>query len=180
MRAPRDESDPALPPGGARTPRAEIRDLLSFRVHALANALSRGAALTYRREFDVSLMEWRVLALLGAHQPLSQRDLARHAGLDKGQMSRVVSALARRALVARAPNEQDGRGVRLTLSRAGTRAYEGLIAAANRRNDALAAALAPSERIAFDDMVARLTARARELTRNEQAAGRAATAKEKP
>lgn len=180
MRAPRDEPNLAQPPGGSRAARAEIRDLLSFRVHALANALSRGAALTYRREFDVSLMEWRTLALLGAHQPLSQRDLARHAGIDKGQMSRVVSALARRALIARAPDESDGRGVRLTLSRAGAKAYEGLIASANRRNDALAAVLSPAEQAAFDDMISRLTAKAHALTHSERAAGRAATAKEKP
>ncbi len=37
-------------------PRAEIRDLISFRIHALANLLSRGAALRYKREFGVSLM----------------------------------------------------------------------------------------------------------------------------
>ena len=43
-----------------------IRDLISYRLHVVANLLSRGAELRYRREFGVSLWEWRTIALLGA------------------------------------------------------------------------------------------------------------------
>src|SRR5688572_33081219 len=75
----------------------EIRDLLSYRVHMVANLLSRGAELRYRREFGVSLWEWRTIALLGASgEALSLGHLARSAGIDKSQMSRVVSGLAKR------------------------------------------------------------------------------------
>ena len=178
MRPDRD-FDSTAPDGGgatrqaARPPqaaRAEIRELISFRIHAVANLLSRGAALAYRREFDVSLMEWRTLALLGAHQPLSLNELSRHAGLDKSQMSRVVAGLSKRALVLRGPDSADGRGVRLTLSRAGSKLYEGLIASANRRNDAFAAVLSADERHQLDDMLARLADKARELIRTEREA----------
>jgi DNA-binding MarR family transcriptional regulator len=163
--------------GGGAHARSEIRDLISFRIHAVANLLSRGAALTYRREFGVSLMEWRTLALLGAHQPLSLNELARHAGLDKSQMSRVVAGLTERGLVLRGMDSRDGRGVRLTLTRAGLAMYEGLIASANRRNDAFAAVLNPSERTALDDMLARLADKARELIHTERAATAAAPRK---
>ncbi len=72
-----------------------IRDLLSYRLHVVANLLSRGAELRYRREFGVSLWEWRTVALLGgAHGAQSLNELARAAGIDKSQMSRVVSGLA--------------------------------------------------------------------------------------
>ena len=78
-----------------------IRDLLSYRLHVVANLLSRGAAMRYRREFGVSLWEWRTIALLGAQAPLSLNELAAAAGLDKSQMSRVVAGLVERGLVAR-------------------------------------------------------------------------------
>jgi len=156
--------------GAAQAARAEIRELISFRIHAVANLLSRGAALTYRRQFDVSLMEWRTLALLGAHEPLSLNELSRHAGLDKSQMSRVVAGLSKRALVLRGPDSADGRGVRLTLSRAGAKLYAGLIASANRRNDAFAAVLSVDERRQLDDMLARLADKARELIHAEREA----------
>ena len=167
-------SGPAVARQGAApaAPRAEIRDLISFRIHAVANLLSRGAALRYRRECGVSLMEWRSLALLGAHQPLSLNELARHAGLDKSQMSRVVAGLTDRALVLRGLDSADGRGVRLSLTRAGRKLYESLIASANQRNDAFAAALSADERVMLDDMLTRLADRARDLIHAERALAR--------
>src|SRR5204863_5133740 len=106
--------------------RLMIRELLSYRLHEVANLLSRGAELRYRREFGVSLWEWRTIALLGgATEPLSLNHLAHAAGIDKSQMSRVVSALANRKLVVRDANADDGRGVHLTLSKAGRKLYAG-------------------------------------------------------
>src|SRR5437763_14475852 len=87
----------------------EIRDLLSFKLHRVANLLSRGAELRYRREFRVSLWEWRSIALLGAaDEPMSLVQLAHAAGIDKGQMRRVVAGLARRRLVLRAAQQGAG------------------------------------------------------------------------
>src|SRR5882762_10420026 len=84
------------------TEMAVIRDLLSYRLHTVANLLSRGAELRYRREFGVSLWEWRTIALLGAaSEPLSLNHLAHAAGIHKSQMSRVVSGLAKRRIVLR-------------------------------------------------------------------------------
>ena len=121
-----------------------IRDLLSYRLHVVANLLSRGAEMRYRREFGVSLWEWRTVALLGAQAPLSLNELAAAAGIDKSQMSRVVAGLVARGIVARAADETDGRGVRLTLTRSGERLCEGLIRAAAERNDAFLGCLAPA------------------------------------
>src|SRR4051812_49770924 len=85
----------------------EIQDLLSYKLHRVANLLSRGAELRYRREFGVSLWEWRTLALLGAaEEPMSLVQLAKAAGVDKGQMSRVVTGLADRRLVRRDAHPQ--------------------------------------------------------------------------
>lgn len=168
------------PADATQAARAEIRDLVSFRVHAVANLLSRGAALAYRRAFDVSLMEWRTLALLGAHQPLSLKALARHAGLDKSQMSRVVAGLIERDYVARGVDTADARGIALTLTRAGRRVYEGLIAAANRRNDALGSVLSDAERRQLDDMLSRLADKARELIHAERDAVARAPARTSP
>ena len=172
MKATRSARDqPAVARQGTQpaAARVEIRELISFRIHAVANLLSRGAALRYRRECGVSLMEWRSLALLGAHQPLSLNELARHAGLDKSQMSRVVAGLTGRALVLRGLDSADGRGVRQSLTRAGRKLYERLIAAANQRNDAFTAALSSDERVMLDSMLARLADRARELIHAERA-----------
>src|SRR5437762_3682072 len=98
-----------------RSSMTEIRDLLSFKLHRVANLLSRGAELHYRRQFDVSLWEWRTIALLGAaDNPVSLGHLAQAAAIDKGQMSRVVAGLTKRRIVVREAHPGDGRGVHLT------------------------------------------------------------------
>lgn len=147
----------------------EIRKLLSYRVHTVANLLSRGAELRYRREFGVSLWEWRTLALLGgAAEPLSPGELARAAGIDKGQMSRVVSGLARRRLVSRAADPGDGRGVRLALTASGRKLYLGLIRAAAERDNVFRSCLSGNESTVFDRVLAKLAGRARELIQSEK------------
>jgi DNA-binding MarR family transcriptional regulator len=148
----------------------EIRDLLSYRVHMVANLLSRGAARRYRREFGVSLWEWRTIALLGAaEEPLSLGHLAHAAGIDKSQMSRVVSGLASRRIVLRAAHPGDGRGVRLTLTRSGRKLYEGLIRAAAERDAAFRNCLSAKEKDVFERALTKLAGQARELIQHEKA-----------
>ena len=147
-----------------------IKALLSYRLHVVANLLSRGAAMRYKREFGVSLWEWRTVALLGgSHTPLSLNDLAAAAGLDKSQMSRVVAGLVARALVLRGADETDGRGVRLRLSRAGEKLYDGLIGAAAERNAAFVDCLGPRERECLEQALQKLGERARSFIQEEKA-----------
>jgi len=146
-----------------------IRDLLSYRLHVVANLLSRGAELRYRREFGVSLWEWRTLALLGAaSEPLSFNHLAHAAGVHKSQMSRVVSGLAKRRLVVREADPGDARGLRLALSKSGRKLYEGLIAAAAERDAAFKKCLTKDETLAFDRALSKLAGQARELIAAEK------------
>jgi DNA-binding MarR family transcriptional regulator len=148
-----------------------IRDLLSYRLHTVANLLSRGAELRYRREFGVSLWEWRSIALLGASESaLSLNELARSAGIDKSQMSRVVSGLAERGLVTREADAADARGVRLALSKPGRRMYAGLMRAAGERDEAFIGCLTDSERKSFDRVLAKLAGQAREFIQREKGA----------
>lgn len=156
------------PSPSASGPPTTIRDLLAYRLHRLANLASSSAALRYRREFDVSLAEWRSIALLGAEAPLSLNALARAAGLHKSQVSRVVSGLVARGLARRDPDRQDARGVSLALTTEGRRLYRRLIAAATERDDRLRGVLSRSERDLLGAILDRLDAEALSLVRAER------------
>jgi DNA-binding MarR family transcriptional regulator len=146
-----------------------IRDLLSYRLHVVANLLSRGAELRYRREFGVSLWEWRTIALLGAvSEPLSLNHLAHSAGIHKSQMSRVVSGLTKRKIVVRDTNSEDGRSVHLTLSRTGRKLYAGLIEAAAQRDAAFRRCLTSNEKRVFEKALSKLAGRARAFIQQEK------------
>ena len=147
----------------------EIQDLLSFKLHRVANLLSRGAELRYRREFGVSLWEWRSIALLGAvSEPLSLNHLAHAAGIHKSQMSRVVSGLARRGMVRRAADPADARGLALTLTPSGRKAYTGLMRAASERDAAFRGCLSADEKRVFDQALAKLAGQAKALIQREK------------
>lgn len=143
-----------------------ISDLLSYRLSRTSSALSRSAALRYRREFDVSLGEWRTVALIAADPTLTLNRLARRAGLDKAQMSRVVRGLVERGLVNR--TEGAGRSRQLALTEAGVAVYRGLIGAANERDAAFAAVLSGEEMRVLDRALEKLADLALSLEQQER------------
>ncbi len=146
-----------------------IRELLSYRLHQVANLLSRGAEMRYRREFGVSLWEWRTVALLGgAAEPQSLNDLARAAGIDKSQMSRVVSGLTAKRLISREADANDARGIRLSLTPSGKKLYRKLIGAAAERNDAFLGCLSAQERKCLEQAMTKLAREARGFIQRER------------
>jgi DNA-binding MarR family transcriptional regulator len=146
-----------------------IRELLSYRLHQVANLLSRGAEMRYRREFGVSLWEWRTVALLGGSgEPQSLNDLARAAGMDKSQMSRVVSGLTGKRIVRRETDAKDARGIRLSLTRAGKKLYQRLIRAAAERNSAFLGCLSAKERACLEQAMNKLAREARSFIQKEK------------
>jgi DNA-binding MarR family transcriptional regulator len=146
-----------------------IKELLSYRLHQVANLLSRGAEMRYRREFGVSLWEWRTVALLGgAAEAQSLNDLARAAGMDKSQMSRVVAGLTKKKIVVREADANDGRGIRLSLTSSGKFLYQKLIRAAAERNDAFVGCLTAKERQMLEAIMTKLAQEARTLIHEEK------------
>ena len=146
-----------------------IRDLISYRLSRTASLMSRGAALRYRREFDVNLGEWRALALLAGTAPYSLIQLSRAAGLDKAQMSRVVASLTERGLVLRQLSPQGRRTIALSLTPKGHALYAGLIAAAAERDRAFRASLTPTQLAALESALATLADQARRFIAVEAA-----------
>ncbi|OPX12042.1 hypothetical protein B1790_05530 [Mycobacterium sp. AT1] len=133
----------ALPTDDAVT----ISDLVSYRLSRVANSLSRSAGLTYRRECDVSLGEWRVLALLGERKSLTLNKLARRSALDKAQMSRVVKGLVERGLINR--DYGPGRTTELSLSPDGQQMYDKLLSLANERDRRIRQHLGSRDQVAL-------------------------------
>lgn len=146
---------------------AKPSDLLSSKVIRLANVLRRSSTLVYGRRFGLSQVEWRIVALVGEHGPISLNPLAELMGLDKGQTSRGVSALVARRLVLR-EYRREGRGVRITLTTRGAQIYDELMASALERNRVLLQGMSQAEKSAFFEILDRLTRLARTMLEREQ------------
>ena len=145
-----------------------ITELLSYRLHRVANAFERGAALLFRKEFDVSLGEWRALALIASGAATTTNRIARLAGIDPAQMSRIITKLAERGYPTRPSGPRNSAPLSLTAE--GMRVYEGLIAAARARNDAFFAALTEDEILHLDSALEKLAKVAISMERAMRAA----------
>jgi len=144
-----------------------IKELLSYRISSVANSMSRGAATEFKKRFNITLGEWRVLGLLGEAQPRSVMEVSRGANLDAGQTSRVVASLTQRGLLLRDEALGAGRPIMLTLTMEGEALYEKLIAVARARNDVFRTSLTPAELQALDRILGKLGKAAKSVAKGE-------------
>lgn len=153
---------------------AGIKDLISYRLHVLANLSARWAEARYQQRFGLKLLEWRAIALLGGYEPQSLNELARGAGLEKSYASRTVAGLIRRKLVSSTQDDRDARGKLFELTRAGRTLYRKVFDDAVARSQAWLSVLSEEEGAALMTMLERLTEQARVLEAAERGAGEAA------
>ena len=124
---------------------ADIGDLLTFRLTLLAASVDRLGQRWITEEFGLRLIEWRVLGLVAARRPVRFHRIASLLMLDKGQLSRVVSALEERGLVFRSADPDDQRTLRLDLTEAGEALHFRILPRARERNEYVVAALSEEE-----------------------------------
>jgi DNA-binding MarR family transcriptional regulator len=147
--------------------------LLSYEVNSTSDVLRRSAALRFRREHDVSLMEWRTLALIEHLQPVTLRALTDYSSTDKAQISRIVSGLIERGMVKRKADKSDARSALLSLSEEGRMKIKGLARAARARDRVFRAVLDDGEAEKLVAALRKLKARALALIEEEEGGARA-------
>jgi DNA-binding MarR family transcriptional regulator len=134
-------------PGSARaTDDTPLDRTLTYRLHLLNKLSDRESQLAYLSESGLPLSESRCLAAIGSFAPLSIKDLAQRANLDKGQASRAAQSLVDQSLVLKDASAVDGRGVVLTLSRKGRSTWQRVMRVIGRRNEQIFGCLDAGQR----------------------------------
>ena len=134
-----------------------LEDFLTFRMLILARALDRQAKRTYGESFGLSLVEWRILAMIGSKGSATVNRLASWMDYDKAQISRAIGALVESGHLRRARNARDTRSAILTLSTQGRALYRELMAFGSERQGVLLAVLTPAQRRALYEIMHALT-----------------------
>ncbi len=135
---------------------------ITHRLHTLSKLTDRTTQAAYVLDADIPFSEGRCLAAIGAFRPLSVKDLAYRANLNKAQASRAAQSLVDLGLVHKQASATDGRGVVLTLAAKGEPVWQRLMTVIERRNDEIVSCLSPAERGQLDRLLDRLVAHARE------------------
>jgi len=100
-----------------------LGDFLPYRLSVLSNKVSRAIADGYEEKFQLTLSEWRVMAVLGDEPGLSASEVADRTAMDKVAVSRAVKKLSDSGRLKRVFSKEDKRRSVLTLSESGANIY---------------------------------------------------------
>lgn len=143
--------------------RLDLDSFVPYRLSVLTNRMSDAIARLYSDRFELSIAEWRVMAVLGQTPGLSAREVASRTAMDKVQVSRAVAGLMRKKRVARIGDASDGRITRLSLTTQGTAIYDEIVPIALQFEAAFLSALTQGERSTFIALLDKLARRVRGL-----------------
>ncbi len=135
----------------------DLFKFVPFRLNRLGAEVSAALSNEYRARYGLDIPEWRVIATLGFRdEACSAQYIAQCTRTHKSTISRAVTALLERALIARVENADDRREFRLALTAAGHALYEELIPCLLRREQEILGCLTPQERKEFARLLGKL------------------------
>lgn len=120
-------------------------DPLFFKLVRVVNLTARPFHERVGREHQLTLNEWRTMAVLGAQPGLNATQVADQTGLDKMAVSRALAELKRHKRVQRHEDPTDQRSSRLYLTAAGKALHEEVAALGREREAALFAGVDATE-----------------------------------
>ena len=134
-----------------------LDNFLPYRLSVLSNAVSRRIAAIYEAEFDLSIWQWRIIAVLGETGGLTSTEVATRTLMDKPSVSRAAASLIERGIIARTTDKDDRRRAPLTLTDEGQAIYAAVIPRALACERELIEALSPEEITALHRLLTRLS-----------------------
>jgi DNA-binding MarR family transcriptional regulator len=117
-----------------------LEEFVPFRLNRLADAVSLNLSDIYRDRFGLAI---------GQFQERTAQQISLSTRMHKSRVSRAVASMEDRKLVERTSNAEDGREMRLCLTKAGERMYAALVPLALERERELLSCLSDSERRIF-------------------------------
>ncbi|OOG55510.1 MarR family winged helix-turn-helix transcriptional regulator [Rhodanobacter sp. C03] len=124
----------------------QLEHFLPYRLSILSNTISQAIADDYQRRYDISVTEWRVMAVLARFDGLSAREVAERTAMDKVAVSRALASLVHAGRVNRTTHDDDKRRSVLSLTEAGWTMHDEVAPMARAREREVLAKLDADER----------------------------------
>lgn len=127
------------------TPASAAEDLVFLKLVRVVNLAARPFQQRVGRQHQLTLNEWRTMAVLGTRPGLTATQVADLTGLDKMAVSRALAGLQRAKRLHRHEDPTDQRRSRLHLSSVGKALYATVAVQARERETELFAGVAAEE-----------------------------------
>ena len=112
--------------------RIAFRQLVTFHIARTSSRMNAQAGRILA-EFDITLTQWRLIALVANEGADSLREIAEISSIDKGLLSRNLNTLIEKGLMTRTSDPDDRRLKRLALTAKGARLHEKALPVMMRR-----------------------------------------------
>lgn len=122
----------------------QLSMFLPYQLAVAAAHVSREFSMRYRKEFGLSIPEWRVLAHIAAEGGVSVREIHARVDMDKTKVSRAAAKLESNGLIEKRAHFDDRRLLDMRLTEKGTALYARLIPIAEAYQAELLASLGPN------------------------------------
>jgi DNA-binding MarR family transcriptional regulator len=130
--------------------RLDLFRFTPFRLNRLAAEVSAALASEYRERYGLDIPEWRVLATLGARDaPCTAQYISHCTRTHKSTISRAVTSLMKRKLIARIAHENDGRAFAIGFTAKGRALYDELVPHLLRKDRDIMSCLTADQRRQF-------------------------------
>ena len=140
-----------------------LKAFLPYRLSIVTNKVSSKLASMYSEKFDLSIAEWRVMAVLGQQSDLSADEVCHETEMDKVTVSRAVTKLLKKEFLERSFSNEDRRRSILCLSERGYSIYTQIIPLALSFEESLLSALTAREVQQLDTLLMKLNQQAEKL-----------------
>ncbi|MCE9522728.1 MAG: MarR family winged helix-turn-helix transcriptional regulator [Alphaproteobacteria bacterium] len=137
-----------------------LEQFLPYRLSVLSNTVSSRIAKFYGARFQLTIPEWRVMAVLGRFPGLTAAEVTERTAMDKVQVSRAVARLQKTCRIEQRAVEGDRRARHLFLTQEGQDVYEEIVPLARDYEQRIIANLNASERVQLNRLLDKLTAAA--------------------
>ncbi|MCG8493517.1 MAG: MarR family transcriptional regulator [Sneathiellales bacterium] len=140
-----------------------LQRFLPYRLTKLSGVISRSLADRYSSQFNLTIQEWRILAILGENPGLTAREVGLLSSLDKVNVSRATEKLEKAGRIFRKVVAEDRRAFSLHLTEEGQDVLDRIIPLASGYEDLLLEGFSQDEIEVLDKFLNRLDKRADEL-----------------
>lgn len=140
------------------SPSLILEEFLPYRLSVLSNRISGAIADSYEKRFNMSLPEWRVMAIIGQTPDISAGEVSERSAMDKVAVSRAVNRLLKSGRLARHFSNEDRRRSVLSLTDAGQEVYRQIIPLAKSYERAILEQLSDEDGKVLDRLLKTLAA----------------------
>ena len=137
-----------------------LEHFLPYRLSVLSNTVSGRIAKSYADRFQLTIAEWRVMAVLGRFPGLTAADVTERTAMDKVQVSRAVARLQVARRIEQRAVDGDRRARHLFLTDEGREVYAEIVPLARDYEQRLLASFTTGERVQLDRLFEKLAAAA--------------------